>query len=177
VRKYWKCFLSTLKHKFYVLIAGMWLGVPLWQLLAHDISKFSVAEFPRYARYYFGQEKDRGEWAKAWHHHQRLNAHHPEYWLLSWRFCGGVGQPVADNVVVLPMPEMYVREMVADWFAASKIYTGRWDIATWLNKNGPKMIMHKGTVRLVGDIMVEMGYYLTDNCSWSWMAGERFLRK
>lgn len=34
----------VIRHKFFVFQAGLRLGVPLWQLLIHDLSKFSPAE-------------------------------------------------------------------------------------------------------------------------------------
>ena len=38
----------VLRHKWYVLWAGLWLGVPLWRLLIHDWSKFSrTADFDK----------------------------------------------------------------------------------------------------------------------------------
>lgn len=34
-----------LKHKWFVLLAGLEVGVPLWRLIIHDWSKFTPAEF------------------------------------------------------------------------------------------------------------------------------------
>lgn len=165
---------SVLRHKWYVLKAGRKISVPLWRLLIHDWSKFTPTEFGRYARWHFSGRKNRQEWAIAWHHHLRQNTHHQEYYLLGWygedkSFYAGIGEPIADFLVVLPMPESCVREMVADMLAASRVYTGKWDIASWLNANGPKMLLHKDTLDLVNDIMIEMNYCLT-NCDWSWLA-------
>ena len=173
--KYLRYLKSTLWHKWFFIRAGALTGVPLWRRLLHDWSKFTPTEFVRYSNWYFG-EKDKREWAIAWHHHLRLNPHHPEYWLLSWRgdvdFYSGIGESVADNVVVLPMPEIYVREMIADFLAASKVYTGSWNITMWLNTHGPKMRLHSETVRLIAVVMYEMRYILTDNCDWSWLTLE-----
>lgn len=170
---------SLLRHKWFVLLAGRLVGVPLLRLLIHDWSKFSLAEFGSYAR--AGRDfanRDRKEWAAAWFHHLRLNQHHAEYWLLAWRgapdFYTDIGESVADNIVVLPMPEVYVREMIADFLASSMTYTGKWDIAIWLNKNGPKMHLHSETAQLLASIMIDLGYLLTDNCLWSFMAGTEF---
>lgn len=163
---------SLLQHKWSVLKASRWTGVPLWRAIIHDWSKFLPVEFINYARWHFGAQSLDG-WAKAWGHHQNHNPHHPEYWLLSWRgdpdSYHGLGQHVADFVTVLPMPEIYVREMIADFFGASKIYTGSWNIDNWLNENGPKMILHDETKRLIATVMFELAYMLTDNCDWSWL--------
>jgi hypothetical protein len=170
---------SLLKHKWYFLKSGCLLRVPLWRSLLHDWSKFTPSEFGRYARWHFGGKENKFEWAAAWHHHQRRNAHHHEFYLLAWygedsNFYDGIGERVANFVVVLPMPELHVREMIADLMAASKVYAGTWDLATWFNENGPKMRLHDETADHVADVMHELGYCLTDNCDWSWMAGTKF---
>jgi hypothetical protein len=173
---------SLLEHKTNVVKAGGLTGVPFGRLLLHDWSKFSPAEFGRYARWHHGDPelRDKREWAAAWQHHLHHNPHHPEFWLLAWHgnpdfyAVDGVGERVADNIIVLPMPETYVREMVADWLAASRTYTGKWDIALWLNEHGPKMRLHDRTVGELWGVMCEIGYMATDNCNWSWAAGQRF---
>jgi hypothetical protein len=35
----------------------------------------------------------------------------------------------------LPMPEKFVREMVADWMGAGRAITGRWDVNDWYRPN------------------------------------------
>lgn len=171
---YWRYLLSLLRHKWYVFLAGRVTGVPLWRLVIHDWSKFTPAEFGRYARNFHGDYSESPadketvslEFACAWLHHENLNPHHWGYWIpRSGRYAG---QP-------LPMPETYVRGMVADWMGAGRAYTGSWDIAAWLNANGPKMSFHDETVRLVATVMTEMGYY-RETGDWSWRPGPSFWR-
>lgn len=172
---------SLLSHKWFVLRAGRLTGVPLWRLIIHDLSKFSPSEFGRYACWHHGpkDERDIWEWVKAWHHHLHRNQHHPEYYLVSWHGdpafykAAGVGEPVADSIILLPIPEVFVREMIADWHAASRTYTGKWDIAMWLNTHGPKMRLHDETIVKIDSVMHEIGYIQTDNCPWSYMAGAK----
>lgn len=104
----------VLRHKWFVFVAGRVLGVPILQLIIHDLSKFSAVEWPAYARImpYFGRFKDAPpEWVKAfdraWEHHWQNNPHHPEYWARH-------GGPVPA------MPDVYTREMVADWYGAGR---------------------------------------------------------
>lgn len=136
-------------------------------------------EFFRYARYKFGNGTRR-EWSTGWLHHLHHNAHHPEHWILSWHgdpdFYSDVGEAVTTYVSILPMPEVYVREMIADMHGTSKQITGSWDIANWLNSNGPKIHFHDKTIVLIDKVMKELGYHLTDNCDWSWVAGTKFKR-
>lgn len=175
---YWRQLKSLLIHKWYVFLAGRLVGVPLWRLISHDWSKFTPTEFFRYARYKYGNGT-KEEWAKGWLHHLHCEAHHPEHWIILWHgnpdFYSGIGgEDIAEYVSILPMPELFVREMVADMHATSKQITGSWDISKWLNSNGPKMHLHDDTIALIDKVMQEIGYSLTDNCDWSWIAGWKF---
>jgi hypothetical protein len=166
---YLKFLWSLLRHKWFVILAGQYTKVPLWRLLIHDLSKFSPSEFAVYARNFFGdysqspndREKVSLDFTYAWLHHENNNPHHWGYWIP--RSGKSANEP-------LPMPEVYVREMIADCMGASKAYTGSWDIAVWLNENGRKWSLHDETVRLIAVVMCELNYFITDNCDWSWMA-------
>lgn len=172
---YLKQLRSLLTHKWLVFLAGRWVGVPIWRLLIHDWSKFSPTEFGRYSRYKFGGGSTE-EWAIGWLHHQHNEPHHPEFYILVWHgnldFYDKVGKKLADYVTILPMPQTYVREMVADMHATSKEVTGSWDISKWLNAVGPTTFFHDETITLIDKVMKELGYVLTDNCDWSWMVGK-----
>ena len=110
---YLKTLWTLLQHKWYVFRAGLVLKVPLWQLIIHDLSKFSLYEFGKYARNfqgdYTGSPNDRElvslEFQKAWVHHENRNAHHWGHWIPRAGTMAGI--PV-------PLPERYVREMIAD---------------------------------------------------------------
>ena len=167
---------SLFFHKSHVIKAGLLVGdVSLRRLLMHDTSKLTPVEFVNYSRFKYGIKSIDG-WAGAWLHHLHNNKHHPEHWVLSWRgdpdFYNGLGHGLAPFVTALAMPKTYVREFVIDMMATSKEVTGSYDIAVWLNMNGPKINLHPDTVVRLGDVMVDLGYFLTDNCLWSWMAGD-----
>jgi len=175
---------SLLAHKWYVLVAGRKLRVPLGRLLVHDLSKFSPSEFGRYALWHHGPEdqRDKWEWVAAWQHHLHRNNHHPEHWLVSWHGnpdfyqMSQVGETVAERILVLPMPEVCVREMIADWHAASKAYTGSWDIGRWLTVYLPEMRLTGETVHLVDSIVRdELGYVHRDPYRVSYTAGSKFV--
>jgi hypothetical protein len=74
------------------------------------------------------------------------------------------------------MPEIYVREMIVDMHATSKQVSGSWNISKWLNKNGSKIHFHDETIALIDKVMKEIGYTLTDNCDWSWIAAREFIK-
>lgn len=48
-----KYFILTIKHKWFVLLAGLQTKAPLWRLIVHDWSKFLPSELPHYNRQFF----------------------------------------------------------------------------------------------------------------------------
>lgn len=142
----------TLKHKWFVIVAGVRLRVPLRRLLLHDLSKFGFYEIGHYGRQFFGDHNDPLGFSYAWLHHQKYNLHHWEAWIpVSGHTRGGYpgGEP-------LPMPLMYVREMVADWFAASRTYEGKWPEPgkwKWFGEHYCKIKVHKDTRRVLDTLL------------------------
>lgn len=140
----------VLKHKWFVLVAGRKLGVPLFQLLMHDMSKLSPAEFMGYTRRFYGPSRDDADWDQAWSHHQNRNAHHWEYWVLRLPVAGQGNTAFK----VLDMPSRYVVEMIADWMAASRAYDGCWptpDNWPWWEVRFPFIRLSPSTLDLVGE--------------------------
>lgn len=138
----------TLKHKFYVLQAGLRLRVPLKRLILHDVSKLTSAELPHYGRQFFGDKGDKEGWNQCWLHHMNNNDHHWEYWVPRMMVVDGYGP--------LRMPEVAVREMVADWLAACKAYDGEWpgsDGWKWYKENFRKLKLHSDTRQFVMDLL------------------------
>lgn len=163
-------------HKMQVIKIGLAIGcVPLRRLLMHDMSKLCPVEFVNYSRFKYGTKSVDG-WAAAWLHHLHHNKHHPEHWVLSWRgdpdYYRGIGKHLAPFIVVLAMPKTYVREFVIDIMATGKEIAGHYDVATWLNENGPRMLFHDDTLVRLDSLLIKIGYFLTDNCPWSYMAGD-----
>jgi len=139
-----------LTHKWFVFLAGLKIGVPLWQLILHDWSKFTPFEFKEYRRQFFLPEKSPIGWARAWLHHQNLNKHHWEYWIPR---DGTRDYP--DNQPLI-MPLIYVKEMVADWMGASRAYEGFWpdpDNWKWWNEHKDKIRLHPATIVFLDSIM------------------------
>ena len=117
-------------------------------LWIHDLSKFSIQEAYGYAIHDFKNPKPTQLlFLRAWHHHKMQNAHHPEYWLSVER--NGTTTP-------LPMPSIYVGEMIADWIGASKSYGT--DFKEWLPKNLPQFFWHPYTANLTADYLSKMGF-------------------
>jgi len=147
----------TIGHKWYVLLAGLKIGrIPLLHLIIHDWHKFLPSELPHYQRQFFGDKGDPVGFAQAWVHHQNFGWHHWEYWITRSDHSRG-GSGAVDGC--LEMPEIYVREMIADWMGASKMYTGSWDMREWLSKNLAKIKVHPKTEIRVKEILQELGQY------------------
>lgn len=137
----------TFKHKWFVFCAGLKTGAPLWRLVIHDWSKLTRAEAPHYGRQFFGDKSDPLGFTYAWNHHQKTNPHHWEYWIPE----SGHNRGGYQDREPLPMPEHFIREMVADWLGASRAYEGAFPRSmaewSWLNQNFAKCRLHDDTRR------------------------------
>ncbi len=142
----------VLRHKWFVLLAGLDLGVPLLMLIFHDWDKFLPDEWFPYVRYFYnpdGTKADRRDkngyydaaraldehFNFAWLLHQKRNKHHWQWWIL----------PLDDGgFKTLPMPNVYRREMLADWRGAGRAlgFPKTWE---WYEKNKDKMQLDEAT--------------------------------
>ncbi len=146
---------SLIAHITYVREAGFKLGVPDDQLRYHDLSKFSLEEFPFYARNFFGDKADPDGFACAWLHHIHANKHHWQHWIFPDGFTPK-GSTVENGVI--EMPSRYAKEMIADWMGASKAYTGSFDMMDWLHKNMPSIRVHSKTAAYLRQELDMLGY-------------------
>lgn len=146
------------KHKWFVFIAGLQVGgIPLWRLIIHDWNKFTPTALPAFMNralnnYYI---RDYREWNYACHHHLVHSPHHWQYWRHD--FEGDLA--FNDEIVIngcLEMPEVFIREMIADWWGAGRSYHGSWDMSDWLIENLPKMKLHPNTRRKIESILLEL---------------------
>lgn len=146
---------SLIKHITAVREAGEQLGVDSYQLQGHDSSKWSLLEFPYYARNFHGDKADPDGFARAWLHHIHENEHHSEHWRFPGDFC-----PKGSNAIkgCLPMPRRYLMENIADWMGASKGYTGSFDLTDWLSKNMSRMFYHPETAVVLRQELDLLGY-------------------
>lgn len=88
--------------------------------LFHDLSKYSLAEIVPSAKLYQGtrspneRARELYGYSSAWLHHKGRNKHHFEYW--------SDINIKTKHYEPVKMPERYLKEMVCDRIAASKIY-------------------------------------------------------
>lgn len=131
----------VLKHKYFVFVAGRKLGCGVWQLVVHDLSKFSKAEWKPYVDRFIRKRDNKKDYFKAWVHHYENNPHHWNFWI----------DPYTDRPH--PIPDYFLLEMIADWLGAGRAKTGHWDIVEWYCKNKNKMKLHPATRTVVESLI------------------------
>jgi hypothetical protein len=136
------------------------MDVPMHRALLHDWTKFTPVEWlPSVRAFYHSDGTPRqvrdttgaydptqlgSDFDRAWTHHQR-NPHHWQAWIAIGD--GGILKPI-------PIPETYVREMVADWIGAGRA-TAKRDTRTWYNLNKDKMILHPSSRQMIEQLLIE----------------------
>jgi hypothetical protein len=151
MKAHWSYLKYVIKHKWFVFLECRKLGVT-WLGLIHDWSKFLPSEWFPYVRSFYNPDGssravrdetgyyDPGsisaEFDRAWLHHQHWNKHHWQHWIL-------VQDEDADKL--LPMPDKYRREMLADWRGAGMAITGQDNTSEWYRKNRNKIELHADT--------------------------------
>lgn len=162
MRRHWAYLRYVLRHKWHVFWACIELKVPLWQAIVHDWTKFRPREWFPYARNFYNRDgsarKVRDDYGaynptaqalafqRAWLFHQRAR-HHWQAWVV-------LGD--AGYVTPLPMPENFVREMVADWCGAGRAIAGRRYPHDWYKANRDKMKLAPETRELVVKLLCEL---------------------
>ena len=145
-------------HRRLVRKACFKMGI-YWQGLTHDLSKYSPTEFWPGVKYFDGTHSPTQDeridigYSAAWLHHQGRNRHHFEYWQDYSPEHRGKKMPV-------PMPMKYVAEMVADRYAACKVYHKdtytQHDALDYFLRSKDRIQMHEDTKALLGEILEVM---------------------
>lgn len=151
----------VIRHKWFVLVASIKIGAPIWRALVHDMSKFKPSEWFPYVEAFYGvygynwRDIDQygirknirvmEDFDRAWLFHQKRNPHHWQYWVL-----------IKDNEpsLCIEMPRSYALEMIADWMGAGRAITGKWEVKEWYAKNREKIKLHDNTEDRV-DLILE----------------------
>ena len=160
MRAHWAYFCETWQHKWFVLLAGLKVGVPIWQLLIHDWVKFLPIEWGPYVHAKFEPGGTRRvlrdasgaynpaaqseAFQRALHHHLR-EKHHPEAWVLLGR--DGTLKPQ-------PIPERYLRETAADWMAMARARGNKSALEYYEAEQAwVQLMMHPESARKLGVIL------------------------
>lgn len=142
----------VVRHKWFVLRAGLALGVPWWRLVLHDWTKFLPREWFPYVRFFYTgapssktgssiAKRATPDFEQAWNHHQHKNDHHWQFWIRH----GDDG-----STLVLPMSDAARREMLADWRGAGRAL-GQPDTAAWYRTHRDHMTLHADTRAWIED--------------------------
>ena len=116
----------------------------------HDSSKWHPEEWDAYCEYFYGEYKTaeiERDFNYAWLHHQHVNPHHWQHWLL---------KEDSGSLIPMEMPKLCVIEMIADWWAFSWKANNLYEIFNWYDMNKDKMILHDTTKKLVEDILAQL---------------------
>ena len=145
------------RHKWFVFLGGFRFDVPLHQLLVHDWTKLLPREWTPYVNqfyregaptlrqgYYHNPDLGNVAFNAAWLRHCLDNKHH-------WQHYAMVGEGAFS--VVVPMPERFVREMLADWYGANRAQGGDGDICAWYLTNRGKMTLHPITTSRIETLL------------------------
>lgn len=174
--KHWRYLKYVIRHKLFVLQEGLKLGVSLWQLLGHDMSKFRSDEWQPYAEFFYGyfggswyevpnepKAVDSSPYTTIYSGHlvgQRLFREQlfNEAWLMHlhrnphhWQYW--VLREDSGATIALKMPERYALEMVADWKGAGRAIHGKDETRDWYLQNHQKMLLHPDTRAYVEDVL------------------------
>lgn len=134
----------VIRHKARIIRTAPRYGVPLWQALIHDWTRFLPSEFLPSANYFFGAYRRGYVWKRgespqydaARDLHETRNKHHGKHW-------GG-----------REMPARYVREMLCDWDAAGQAKGN--PIAPWYAANRDRLGLHPKTLALIDQLLEVM---------------------
>lgn len=125
----------------------------------HDHTKCRADEYEAYDRYFYPDEYEDDppfsqrveEYHRAWLEHIHRNPHHWQHWVL-----------IDDNgsFTALPMPEVYVIEMICDWWSFSWKKGNLYEIFDWVDENSPHILLADDTIRLVEKILNRIRFRL-----------------
>lgn len=97
---------ELVNHRFRLFLAGLKLGVPIYRILKHDLSKLLPPELFSYPISYDWGQESQGlsfEFLKGINSHVKGNDHHWQYWVLTgelprdWEAEGEDGDVVLSN--------------------------------------------------------------------------------
>lgn len=163
IKAHWAYLKIVLRHKLAVLKGCRIMGVPLWRGLMHDMSKFSLTEWNAYVNNFYNSDGTKKKirnpdgsydpssqttaFTRAWLHHHKNNKHHWQSWI-SIGDCG--------KLTPVEIPDVYIREIIADWIGAGIAYSNESNPYNWFASNVHKMILHPASL---SNIILYMSWF------------------
>ena len=142
MKKYIEYLKYIIEHKKNVGIE-CWNHGLYWHAITHDLSKFLPSEFIPYAMFFYSKNRTKvykqsdendENFLKGWNLHQKRNKHHWNFWVSVTR---------KNEIVPLPMPTKYIKQMICDWRGMSRKFGGNW--IDYYNNNKHNFILHELT--------------------------------
>jgi hypothetical protein len=179
VTAHWQYLKYVIRHKWFVFVAGLVVGAPLWRLLVHDWTKFLPSEWGPYVMKFYGRTaRDRyvregltqlvlspagcPDSAVAMQYvaviERRWDASVDVAFDVAWNHHQKRNPHhweyyLRSDGTPIRMPDACVREMVADWMGAGRAKSGRWEAHAWYGANAARMALDPGTRTLVESIL------------------------
>ncbi len=146
LKMYWNYLKYILEHKKNVFIECWKDGLYL-HAFTHDFSKFLPSEFIPYAKFFYKTNRSKNynqsdenneNFLKGWNLHQKRNKHHWNYWVSITR---------KNEIIPLPMPKKYIKQMICDWKGMGRKFGGNWK--DYYIKNKENFILHEDTKKIL----------------------------
>lgn len=126
---------------------------------SHDKSKWSEEEYPAYDKYFYGGNRSHkvvNDFNYAWLHHIHANPHHWQHWVL-------IHDDPNEPTTVLEMPDVYILEMICDWWTFSWNKGNLTEIFSWYDNHKDHILFHNKTRIKVEQILSDMEDILKGN--------------
>ena len=128
-------------------------------ILLHDNSKFKDSEYIAYDKYFYGGNKSYEviqNFNKAWLTHIHNNPHHWQHWIL-------INDDPDKGEIILDMPDIYIIEMICDWWSFSWKKGDLREIFNWYAARRDYMKLSDNTRKNVEYILDKMHKKLNES--------------
>lgn len=115
---------------------------------AHDQSKNNQDEYEPYDNYFYGNRSYKvvQQFNYAWLRHIHRNPHHWQHWVL-------INNNPNEGEIILDMPDVYIIEMICDWWSFSWSKGNLTEIFSWYEEHSKYMKLSDYTRKKVNDIL------------------------
>lgn len=115
----------------------------------HDNSKTQPDEYDAYDKYFYGKNRSYQvvqDFNYAWLRHIHRNPHHWQYWVL-------INDDPDLGEIILDMPDVYIIEMICDWWSFSWSKGDLTEIFKWYEEHKEYIKLSEKTRRGVENIL------------------------
>lgn len=161
------------EHKENVAKAFYWLrdNLPIFEddylkrecefecAINHDESKFRDDEYKAYDKYFYGGNQSYEvvrDFNEAWLKHIHKNKHHWQHWVL-------INDDPNEGEIILDMPEVYIIEMICDWWSFSWKKGDLHEIFKWYDERKEYIKLSKMTRLKVEDLLSQIKEKLSES--------------